>query len=58
MKKNYIYLNDIFSIKLEHMQLITTLIITYAMIFDKTNKARKCIYNIHIQIIKYKCVNT
>ena len=56
MKKNYIYLNDIFSIKLEHMQLITTLIITYAMIFDKTNKARKCIYNIHIQ--KCKCVNT
>ena len=27
-----------FSTKLEHMQLITTLIITYAMIFDKTNK--------------------
>ena len=29
------------STKLEHMQLITTLIITYAMIFDKTNKTGK-----------------
>ena len=27
-----------FSINLEHMQLITALIITYVMIFDKTNK--------------------
>ena len=57
MKKYiYIYLSEMISTKLEHMQLITTLIITYAMIFDKTNKARKCIYNIHIQ--KCKCVNT
>ena len=39
MKKYiYIYLSEMISTKLEHMQLITTLIITYAMIFDKTNK--------------------
>ena len=38
----YIYIfNDIFIIKMEHMQLMTTLIITYAIIFDKTNQIKK-----------------
>ena len=37
----YIYIfNDIFIIKMEHMQLMTTLIITYAIIFEKTNQIK------------------
>ena len=38
MKKLQIYINDIFIIKFEHMQLMTTLIITYTIISDKTNQ--------------------
>lgn len=33
-----IYLNVIFIIKLEHVQLIITLMITYAIIFERTDK--------------------
>ena len=43
MKNLYIYIyifNDIFIIKMEHMQLMTTLIITYAIIFEKTNQIK------------------
>ena len=38
MKKLQIYINHIFIIKFEYMQLMTTLIITYTIISDKTNQ--------------------
>ena len=56
-KYKYLYLNVIFIIKLEYVQLIITLMITYAIMFERTNKTWKYIYNIDIQIIKCKCVN-
>ena len=45
--KNYIYI-----INLEHMQIITNLIFSYAIIFNKIKKINqmKYIYNIQIQI--------
>jgi hypothetical protein len=48
----YTYVNGILIINLEHIQIITNLIITYAMIFNKTNLIIqiKYIHNIQIQI--------